>query len=103
VYSCNTQASACCCKPENQEHPCLAGVHVRGLQLTLSGLRLTGKRFIFEKAHQLGIKTIILDAPDSWARLLEKEGKVRCVTACVQFRRCVEPELLRGGFHSFLS
>lgn len=24
----------------------------------------SGKRFIFEKAHQLGIKSVVLDAPD---------------------------------------
>lgn len=27
----------------------------------------SGKRFIFEKAHSLGVKSIVLDAPDRWA------------------------------------
>lgn len=36
----------------------------------------SGKRFIFEKAHALGVKSIVLDAPDSWARLLEQEGQI---------------------------
>eukprot|EP00775_Hariotina_reticulata_P008709 gene8709-8890_t len=34
----------------------------------------SGKRFIFEKAHELGVKCVVLDAPDSWAQLMEKEG-----------------------------
>lgn len=35
-----------------------------------------GKRFIYEKAHKLGIRSIILDNPDSWARSLVKRGIV---------------------------
>jgi len=34
----------------------------------------SGKRFIFEKAHELGVKSVVLDAPDSWAQLMEKDG-----------------------------
>jgi carnosine synthase len=34
----------------------------------------SGKRFIFEKAKELGVRTIILDAADSWAQLLVEEG-----------------------------
>jgi hypothetical protein len=33
----------------------------------------SGKRFIFEKAHELGVRAIVLDGPDSWAQILEKE------------------------------
>ncbi|GBF94434.1 hypothetical protein Rsub_07248 [Raphidocelis subcapitata] len=36
----------------------------------------SGKRFVFEKAHELGVKSIVLDAPDSWAQLMEGEGVV---------------------------
>ncbi|GLC35522.1 hypothetical protein PLESTB_000198500 [Pleodorina starrii] len=36
----------------------------------------SGKRFIFEKAKELGLRTVVLDGPDSWVRLLEKEGIV---------------------------
>jgi carnosine synthase len=36
----------------------------------------SGKRFIFEKAKELGVKTIILDGPDSWAQLLKDEGVI---------------------------
>jgi carnosine synthase len=34
----------------------------------------SGKRFIFEKAKELGVRTIVLDASDSWAQLLVEEG-----------------------------
>ncbi|KAL6747588.1 ATP-grasp domain-containing protein [Haematococcus lacustris] len=36
----------------------------------------SGKRFIFEKAAALGVKSVVLDAADSWVQLLEKEGKI---------------------------
>lgn len=29
---------------------------------------------MFEKAHELGVKAIVLDAADSWAQLLAAEG-----------------------------
>ena len=39
----------------------------------------SGKRFVFEKAHQLGILSMVLDSPDTWfvcnwVQML-KEGK----------------------------
>ncbi len=33
-------------------------------------------RFIYEKAHELGVKSVILDGPDSWAQSLQEEGKI---------------------------
>jgi len=30
----------------------------------------SGKRFIFDKAHSLGVRIIVVDGPDSWARSL---------------------------------
>ena len=35
-----------------------------------------GKRFIYEQAHKRGIRSIILDNPDSWARSLVESGIV---------------------------
>jgi len=35
-----------------------------------------GNRFIYEKAHELGVKSIILDGPDSWAQSLQDDGKI---------------------------
>jgi hypothetical protein len=34
----------------------------------------SGKRFVFEKAKSLGVKSIVLDGPDSWCRQLQEEG-----------------------------
>lgn len=42
--------------------------------MLLSRTGYSGKRFIFEKCHELGVKAVVLDAPDSWAQLMEKEG-----------------------------
>ncbi|KAI8466821.1 MAG: ATP-grasp domain-containing protein [Monoraphidium minutum] len=36
----------------------------------------SGKRFVFEKAAELGVKCIVIDAPDSWAQLMEGEGVI---------------------------
>lgn len=36
----------------------------------------SGKRFVFEKAAELGVKAIVLDAADSWAQLMEPEGVI---------------------------
>eukprot|EP00929_Paragymnodinium_shiwhaense_P023020 TRINITY_DN14512_c0_g1_i1.p1 TRINITY_DN14512_c0_g1~~TRINITY_DN14512_c0_g1_i1.p1 ORF type:complete len:621 (+),score=152.46 TRINITY_DN14512_c0_g1_i1:138-2000(+) len=33
-----------------------------------------GKRFVYEKAHSLGIKSVIIDDPSSWSRSLVAEG-----------------------------
>jgi carnosine synthase len=33
-----------------------------------------GKRFIFEKAHELGVKCIVIDSPGSWTQELERKG-----------------------------
>lgn len=41
----------------------------------------SGKRFIFEKAKQLGVRSVVIDGPDSWCKLLEAEGEKRCVAA----------------------
>mmetsp|Transcript_75504 Transcript_75504/g.164725 ORF Transcript_75504/g.164725 Transcript_75504/m.164725 type:complete len:635 (+) Transcript_75504:193-2097(+) len=33
-----------------------------------------GKRFVFERARELGVKSVIIEHPDSWARSLVDEG-----------------------------
>ena len=35
-----------------------------------------GKRFVFEKAHELGVNTIVIDSPGSWTQDLQREGIV---------------------------
>eukprot|EP00201_Polytomella_parva_P001332 CAMPEP_0175085088 /NCGR_PEP_ID=MMETSP0052_2-20121109/28449_1 /TAXON_ID=51329 ORGANISM="Polytomella parva, Strain SAG 63-3" /NCGR_SAMPLE_ID=MMETSP0052_2 /ASSEMBLY_ACC=CAM_ASM_000194 /LENGTH=570 /DNA_ID=CAMNT_0016357021 /DNA_START=235 /DNA_END=1947 /DNA_ORIENTATION=+ len=33
----------------------------------------SGKRFIFEKAKELGVRSVVLDGPNGWVQLLEKD------------------------------
>mmetsp|Transcript_9028 Transcript_9028/g.23582 ORF Transcript_9028/g.23582 Transcript_9028/m.23582 type:complete len:627 (+) Transcript_9028:51-1931(+) len=35
-----------------------------------------GKRFVYERAHELGVRSVIIDSPDSWSRKLVDEGLV---------------------------
>jgi len=35
-----------------------------------------GKRFVFERARQLGVKSVIIEHPDSWSRQLLNEGVI---------------------------
>eukprot|EP00444_Apocalathium_aciculiferum_P001597 CAMPEP_0183395826 /NCGR_PEP_ID=MMETSP0370-20130417/9595_1 /TAXON_ID=268820 /ORGANISM="Peridinium aciculiferum, Strain PAER-2" /LENGTH=622 /DNA_ID=CAMNT_0025576515 /DNA_START=51 /DNA_END=1919 /DNA_ORIENTATION=+ len=35
-----------------------------------------GKRFIFERAREMGVKSVIIEHPDSWARALVDEGVI---------------------------
>ena len=36
----------------------------------------TGKRFVYERMAELGVRTFIIDGPDSWAQVLEDEGVI---------------------------
>eukprot|EP00929_Paragymnodinium_shiwhaense_P108371 TRINITY_DN7468_c1_g1_i1.p1 TRINITY_DN7468_c1_g1~~TRINITY_DN7468_c1_g1_i1.p1 ORF type:complete len:647 (+),score=155.39 TRINITY_DN7468_c1_g1_i1:165-1943(+) len=47
---------------------------VRGATVVFFTAGYAGKRFVFERAHQLGLKTVIIEHPDSWARSLVDEG-----------------------------
>lgn len=49
---------------------------VRGSTVVFVSAGYPGKRFIFERAAELGIKSVILDHPDSWSRALVDEGIV---------------------------
>jgi hypothetical protein len=42
----------------------------------------SGKRFIFDKAHSLGVRTIIVDGPDSWAKSLVRAQASAARGAC---------------------
>lgn len=56
----------------------------------------SGKRFIFEKAKELGVRSVVIDGPDSWVQLLEKEGTIEAFlpidfsNAETVFDRCCE-------------
>jgi len=47
---------------------------VHGLTVVFFTAGYPGKRFIFERAANLGIKSVIIDHPDSWSRGLVDEG-----------------------------
>jgi hypothetical protein len=65
----------------------------------------SGKRFVFEKAAELGVSCVVLDAADSWARVLEAEGVIAkfvpidFADAATVFEQCMQVEGLpgRGG------
>jgi len=47
---------------------------VEGSTVVFFSAGYPGKRFVFERAHQLGIQTVIIEHPDSWAAELVDEG-----------------------------
>ena len=49
---------------------------LRGAVIVFITAGYSGKRFIFEKAKELGIRTVIIDGPDSWSKELVKEGMI---------------------------
>jgi carnosine synthase len=49
---------------------------LKGSVLVFVTAGYSGKRFIFEQAAALGVRSVVLDAPDSWVQLLEKEGVI---------------------------
>lgn len=34
----------------------------------------SGKRFIYERIKELGVRSVMIDGPESWSRILEDEG-----------------------------
>jgi biotin carboxylase len=38
-----------------------------------------GKRFVFDKAHELGVRAIVIDNPNTWVKSLVKEGIIDSV------------------------
>eukprot|EP00928_Gymnodinium_smaydae_P011752 TRINITY_DN14306_c1_g1_i2.p1 TRINITY_DN14306_c1_g1~~TRINITY_DN14306_c1_g1_i2.p1 ORF type:complete len:608 (+),score=93.10 TRINITY_DN14306_c1_g1_i2:64-1887(+) len=49
---------------------------VRGATVVFVSAGYPGKRFVFERAAELGIKSVIIDHPDSWSRGLVEAGLV---------------------------
>lgn len=47
---------------------------LRGAVLVFVTAGYSGKRFVFEKAKELGVRSVILDGPDSWSQTLVTEG-----------------------------
>ncbi|KAK2080066.1 hypothetical protein QBZ16_002462 [Prototheca wickerhamii] len=49
---------------------------LRGAVIVFITAGYSGKRFIFEKAKELGVRSVLIDGPDSWSRELETQGIV---------------------------
>merc|ERR1719359_837151 len=59
---------------EGQEGQTLRRRLVHGATVVFFTAGYTGKRFVFERAHALGIKSVVIEHPDSWAKGLVEEG-----------------------------
>eukprot|EP00891_Asterochloris_glomerata_P006828 jgi/Astpho2/6828/Aster-06504 len=49
---------------------------LRGAVIVFITAGYSGKRFIFEKAKELGVRSVIIDGPDSWSQTLQDEGLI---------------------------
>jgi carnosine synthase len=49
---------------------------VHGATVVFFTAGYAGKRFVFERANALGIKSVVIEHPDSWARGLVEEGLI---------------------------
>lgn len=49
---------------------------LRGAVIIFITAGYSGKRFIFERAKELGVRSVIIDGPDSWSKILEEEGVI---------------------------
>lgn len=49
---------------------------IRGSTIVFFTAGYEGKRFVYERAHALGVKSIVLESPDSWAKGLLDSGTI---------------------------
>lgn len=69
---------------------------MRGAVIVFITAGYSGKRFIFEKAKELGVRSVIIDGPDSWSRMMQEEGVIEkfigldMSDADTVFDRCLE-------------
>jgi len=47
---------------------------LRGSTIVFFTAGYEGKRFVYERAHALGLKSVMIESPDSWSRRLVDEG-----------------------------
>jgi hypothetical protein len=57
-------------KANSAEGQALRRKALRGAIVVFFTAGYSGKRFIFDKAHQLGVRIVVVDGPDSWAKAL---------------------------------
>eukprot|EP00928_Gymnodinium_smaydae_P042643 TRINITY_DN28687_c0_g2_i1.p1 TRINITY_DN28687_c0_g2~~TRINITY_DN28687_c0_g2_i1.p1 ORF type:complete len:696 (+),score=144.16 TRINITY_DN28687_c0_g2_i1:83-2089(+) len=49
---------------------------LRGSTIVFFTAGYEGKRFVYERAHELGVRSVLIESPDSWSRSLVDEGIV---------------------------
>lgn len=49
---------------------------LRGAVIVFITAGYSGKRFIFERAKELGVRSVVVDGPDSWSKAMEAEGVI---------------------------
>ena len=49
---------------------------LRGAVIVFITAGYSGKRFIFERAKELGVRAVVIDGPDSWSKEMEAEGVI---------------------------
>ena len=68
-----------CPRTANQQHRPWPST-IQSIAICSSSHCCTARRFVFEKAKELGVRSIILDGPDRWACQLTHPGCCGCVT-----------------------
>ena len=69
---------------------------LRGAVIVFITAGYSGKRFIFERAKELGVRSVIIDGPDSWSKTMQEEGVIErfigldMTDAETVFDRCLE-------------
>lgn len=69
---------------------------LRGAVIVFITAGYSGKRFIFERAKELGVRSVVVDGPDSWSKTMLKEGLIEKFTgldmsdAETVFDRCLK-------------
>eukprot|EP00887_Chlorella_sp_A99_P000154 scaffold16.g154.t1 len=82
---------------------------LKGALLVFITSGVPGKRFIFERAMELGVRSVVIDGPDSWAKGLVAEGVIEkfipldMSTTDTVFGRCLDAIRRLGGVDGVLS
>jgi biotin carboxylase len=49
---------------------------LRGAVIVFITAGYSGKKFIFERAKELGVRAVVIDGPDSWSKTMQEEGMI---------------------------
>ena len=71
---------------------------LKGAVLVFVAAGYSGKRFVFEKARELGVRSVIIDGPDSWSQVGGRAGRAgdpAQPTSLRAGRQCICPAAAR--------